>query len=52
MKNHVFIIYILSTAHRLSDDENPTLAFPLHPVEFRSKPMLHPTRKPVGHDTD
>jgi hypothetical protein len=32
--------------------ENPTLAFPLHRVEYRSKPMLHSTRKPVDHDTD
>eukprot|EP01049_Picozoa_sp_SAG25_P020593 SAG25_NODE_7160_length_500_cov_102.299252_2_plen_46_part_01 len=29
-----------------------TLAFPLHRVEYRSKPMLHSTRKPVDHDTD
>eukprot|EP01047_Picozoa_sp_COSAG01_P024541 COSAG01_NODE_1520_length_10029_cov_26.551374_7_plen_218_part_00 len=32
--------------------ENPSLAFPLHRVEYRSKPMPHSTRKPVDHDTD
>jgi hypothetical protein len=32
--------------------ENPSLAFPLHRVEYRSKPMPHSTQKPVDHDTD
>ena len=31
---------------------SPSLAFPLHRVEYRSKPMPHSTRKPVDHDTD